>query len=100
MKDEEKPPLQLEIEWEAPEPKPLSVSEVADPDMFDLGYSGGPDLKGPMLVFHEANSALVFTGDAASKLLYVFDVLIHRVVESNSVEVGEASTAKKKVTLH
>lgn len=100
MKDEEKEPLQLAIDWN--EPDLMKVGEITDPDDFDLMLP--QNHPGLMLVFPQANHGLLFQGAALQKLLFVFDTLIHSMVDSASpggLEENLSGHKKtKKVTLH
>jgi hypothetical protein len=99
VRDDEKPPLPVEIEWE--EREPLDMGVIEDPNDFQLGIKDEPPNDGLVLMFPKANKGLLFSGDALTKLLYLFDTLLHAAVNSQSSGAGEAPRGKaKKVTLH
>lgn len=104
MKDSEKPPLEVEIDWETGEvaaPK-IDIGELSDPDLFDLMVP--TDRDGLVLMFREGRKGLLFSGPALQKLIFLFDTLIHSMVDSASpggLEENLLGAKKtKKVTLH
>jgi hypothetical protein len=104
MKDEEKPPAQMLIDWNAPdsgEPT-LELGEFTNPDDLELALSSTPGHDGLVLYFPRAHQGLIFRDGAMKKLLYLFDVLLHHLLNSDSAEAhGEGPRGKtKKVTLH
>lgn len=105
MKDEEQPPLEVEIDWAAGEVKPpkIDIGEISDPELFDLMVP--TDREGLVLMFREGRKGLLFSGAALQKLLFLFDTLIHSMVDSASpggLEENLLGSHKKtkKVTLH
>lgn len=95
--DEE--PLPVEIEWGEPKEAKLTLGEISEPEEFELGYTEDGGLA---LVFPKGNLGLLFKGEAQQKLLFLFDVMLHSMLNSDSHAAFEEGAAggKKKVTLH
>lgn len=101
MKDDELPPLELDISWEDPSPEAaltIGVLESAD----DVDMAIDQEQGGVVLLFPESKHGIMFRGAAMQKVLFLFDTLIHNVIDSHSAAgaSGEGPRQKKKVTLH
>ena len=79
-----------------------TVAVIDKPGVADLGFSNKfPD--GIVLYFKEGPHALVFTGEAASKLLLQMRgmlIMCGLVQEVDAEELEEVPASRKKVTLH
>ena len=101
MRDDELPPLQLDITWEDPSPEAaLTIGVLEGADDVDLAID--QEQGGVVLIFPETKHGILFRGAALQKVLFLFDTLIHNVINSQSADgaSGEGPRQKKKVTLH
>lgn len=102
MKDEEKPPLELTIDWGGPEDQgpALTIGVLTDAEDIDMAVEN--EEGGLVLLFPASKHGIMFKGAALQKVLFLFDTLIHNVIDSHSADgaSGEVPRQKKKVTLH
>jgi hypothetical protein len=103
LKDEELPPLQVDLGLDS---DVLEVGEIYSPHAFDIGFSSQiPD--GVLIYFHPPDNhpeshphVVAFRGAAADKLLQTFYNILFTASTGQEESPGSAKQPKKKITLH